>query len=73
MNYTNRITEGENYRVVISASTEWLTREVNEMIKKGWKPVGTMTVVSPYYSKSAMTNYESPLFHQPMIRELIGE
>jgi hypothetical protein len=36
------------YKVVSSSSPEGLTRQVNELILSGWKPVGSHTVVETH-------------------------
>ena len=36
------------YKVVSSSSPEGLTRQVNELILNGWKPVGSHTVVETH-------------------------
>lgn len=33
------------YKVIVSHSGEELTKKVNELIKEGWKPVGSHKVV----------------------------
>ena len=36
------------YKVVTSSSPEGLTRQVNELILSGWKPLGSHTVVETH-------------------------
>lgn len=62
------------YKVVTSSSPEGLTRQVNELILSGWKPVGSHTVVDTHrqnrYSGSQhMDTRIETEYSQTMIKE----
>jgi hypothetical protein len=62
------------YKVVTSSSPEGLTRNVNELILSGWKPVGSHTVVDTHrqnrYSGSQhMDTRIETEYSQTMIKE----
>jgi len=62
------------YKVVTSSSPEGLTRQVNELILSGWKPVGSHTVVEThrqnrYSGTQHMDTRIETEYSQTMIKE----
>ncbi len=67
--YENRIETAGDTCVVHSGDLNWLTTQAARLRGEGWKPQGDVITIPPYFSKTANTHYESPMYKQPMVRD----